>query len=52
MGLHSSTTTDKVFEYSKTPPVITKSVFKSQMVGVNNWNCWWDFSINCKTYAL
>jgi len=35
MGLHSSATADKVFKHLKAPPVITKSVFKLKMLGVN-----------------
>jgi len=45
MGLRSSTTTDKAFQHLKAPPVITKSVFKLQMMGVNFWNFLWRFSM-------
>jgi len=48
MGLRSSTTTDEVFQHLKVPPVITKSVFKLKMVGVNFWKFWWGFSIFSK----
>jgi len=40
MGLRSSTTTDKAFQHLKAPPLITKSVFKLKMVGVNFSNFW------------
>jgi len=36
MDLRSSTTTDKAFQhFLKAPPLITKSVFKLKMMGVN-----------------
>jgi len=35
MDLRSSITTDKAFQHVKAQPVITKSVFKLQMMGVN-----------------
>jgi len=51
MGLRSSKTTDKAFQHLKAPPVITKSVFKLKMVGVNFWKVCWDFSMFCKKTA-
>jgi len=35
MSLRSSTTTDKAFQHLNAQPVITKSVFTLQMIGVN-----------------
>jgi len=35
MGLRSSTTTDKAFQHLNAQPVIAKSVFKLQMMGIN-----------------
>ena len=52
MGLRSSITTDKAFQKLKAPPVITKSVFKLKMVGVNCWNCWWGFAMFCEKRFL